>query len=727
MRQLLAILIITAVTAATAFAQPLAERVPADAIVYFGWRGTADPGKAYDGSRWQAIAAQSQFNKLIDDTLPAIAKSVAIKHPKAAQGTQTAVTIVQSFVRYPTAVFLAPSVSAKPDKLLVVVLIRVPAGKQRDALNASLKSLIELEKQDRPVITSVGDDVALLWNAAEADAVRLLPSGGESAARPITEDAGFKAATAQSGLVEPTLSGYINAKGIAALIEEAVAEGKKSAAPDPRVAKTIDELGLQSIKTITYSAGFKGREWASDVSIETDGPRKGLLALATQKAFNADLLKRVPASATNVSAVRFDPAVFVAEVRRVATAVDPQWGDMVAKGVDACTIAIGKNFERDVLGPMGDEWIAYNSPDVGGSTLLGTVFISKVDDALKARQGMFALWTFASNTARTFTRDQAFTLGTQSVKVADFEIQYFATPLIAPSWVIKDGYLYAGWNPQTVAAAVQYAGPSIAESPKFAEAMKHIGKSELVGFSYTDTQSLIPEGYTIAMAISRTTLGLGDMFLGPTGEMILPPLPAFTQQAGPAVTAAWSDEKGLHYRAHEPFPAASTLAKLSVLDLYTGNPALTAGILLPSLNRAREAANRVKSASNLRMIGLAAKMYANEDPKFRMPDDFTAMLKKQDITLDVFINPRSDTDRPNVGAMTPDQQGAWATETADYIWGGKGFTDEAAADRPLAWENPLKVDEGINVLFFDGHVDWMRMDEAKALFEQFKIKQEFAE
>src|SRR3954467_1270579 len=37
-----------------------------------------------------------------------------------------------------------------------------------------------------------------------------------------------------------------------------------------------------------------------------------------------------------------------------------------------------------------------------------------------------------------------------------------------------------------------------------------------------------------------------------------------------------------------------------------------ASILLPSLNRAREMANRVKCASNLRQVGMGVVMYAND-------------------------------------------------------------------------------------------------------------------
>ncbi len=144
--------------------------------------------------------------------------------------------------------------------------------------------------------------------------------------------------------------------------------------------------------------------------------------------------------------------------------------------------------------------------------------------------------------------------------------------------------------------------------------------------------------------------------------------------------------------------------------------AMLISVMLPSLCRAREPANRIKCASNLRQIGQAIWQYAQANSG-HYPPSLAILLKQGDLATDVMVCPSSN----ELPASATDAAGAAKElETAEknedghesclsYIYVGRGQTIATVSENTIVAYEPMDNhnDAGTNVLFGDGHVEWM--------------------
>jgi prepilin-type processing-associated H-X9-DG protein len=132
-------------------------------------------------------------------------------------------------------------------------------------------------------------------------------------------------------------------------------------------------------------------------------------------------------------------------------------------------------------------------------------------------------------------------------------------------------------------------------------------------------------------------------------------------------------------------------------------------ILLPSLNRARETANRVKCASNMKQIGNALLVYANANRGQYPPDLVTLLNNSPALGVDTMTCP-SSSDTPATSAATLNAGGHLS-----YIY-VPGMTTRASSNAVLLYE-PLTnhTNDGINILFGDGHVEFLLRAQAQPI------------
>ena len=157
-------------------------------------------------------------------------------------------------------------------------------------------------------------------------------------------------------------------------------------------------------------------------------------------------------------------------------------------------------------------------------------------------------------------------------------------------------------------------------------------------------------------------------------------------------------------------------------------PMCLISILLPSLNRAREAANRIKCSSNMRQIGLALRMYANSTPGSAFPPDLATLARSSTLTPDVFVDPSDNLTTPAAGgspAVWASQISSAPSPHCSYVYPYQvGWTDAMPSDVVVLYESPSNHSgDGGNVLFGDGHAEFFRSAEMQKMIAQVQAGQ----
>jgi hypothetical protein len=148
------VLVAAAVIPGRATAQPLADRLPADALLYVGWAGAEKLGPAYAQSRLKGVIDASSLPELFSELGPRIVRRLQLE--QMLQGDAVAqevlpalLTLSESIWKKPTALYVGPlDYSGKVPMPKVAILCE--AGKDAQSLSDTVNKLVARIPADAP-------------------------------------------------------------------------------------------------------------------------------------------------------------------------------------------------------------------------------------------------------------------------------------------------------------------------------------------------------------------------------------------------------------------------------------------------------------------------------------------------------------------------------------------------------------------------------------------------
>jgi prepilin-type processing-associated H-X9-DG protein len=693
-------------------AAPLADQFPADSILYLGFNGGSELQKQYGPSNLKGVVESLQIPQLIT---AAIAKAQQTQSPLEQQQTQQTVQLLELLANHNTALDVSLLPTSDPSHPNTVILLAVQGGDDTASITALMNQMIAPAMGMASVYQHGDATVLQAFIPSPADQNNLaglisMQYVAASASESLATTPDFVSAM-QSLQSNAVIAAYVQAPQILALLRAGVA-----AQPDSQVAQydqLIKSLGVDTIKSFACSGGFNSADWESEYFM--DIPASSLLM--QRLLFNAKPLiqqdyQLVPAAVGTASIETINLNGLLDEVKQIVGIFDPQSAAQLQLGIFMADGILGLDIQKDLLDPLSGTWASYQASDANGA-LADIVMVHPLFNEVAFSTSLTSLFARINSLIEA----RGIPLGVLNLHSRDVFYYVSGLPmgLTSPTLAVHDGKLIYGLSTQAVlAAANRNSGDeSINENSDLQRIRQRLR---------------IPQGSEIAMQYVQTNL-IAQQVIAYTQQILLPTLqdkqiipsdiPIVSPDAASAYFTSyagfsWVDSTGWHGASLGPFPGVPLLTSVSYLTNSHGAALpLMIAILLPSLAKARELANRTTSSANERSI-LEICMIDAQSNNQQCPPSFGELIADGDITPKMLIDPSSNS-TPLVVPLEHAQDAAWInanlTGHCDYIYVGAGVNlanlENNGSHFVLLYE-PLSVhqNDGAVVGFADGHVEW---------------------
>jgi prepilin-type processing-associated H-X9-DG protein len=693
-----AVMIVCVLAGGLAFAQgpsaaeKLASRLPESTIGFAATSGMEQLKPAFDqsslGQLWNDPKVQAFYAQTRDAIIAKIKQEIAKSGDQAAEGLAGMLpNLVCEIIQCPIAVGFVEVPVQDSTKMPFGVMAIVDAGKRKEKIQPLIDQIEKLVGKDAIIDKTLGDatlrtikdsgDVPVVWgwyrdyfvlmvNNASGDWLGGLktPAG----------KAGRLSGLPGNGDLFVLFCDFQKFGGIVSRAGEA--DGNKERLD--KVRKVMDTLGVRKVQSLTARVGFSGKDVIVDKWLQVPAPQIGIFSAV--KPVDMKLFARTDARSMTTAAWNVDLAtlydVILAAVNEVM-AFDTERQE-IQKAIADVEAQAGIKIRQGLLASIDGSMVVQSYPSLVMSEVpTGAALFEQQINALIERFGkelkpevlQIRTGKLDSGQSQTFLISPALSLAQ-----------------IVPNWTIADNRLILTTNPNlTTIVLKQYA----ADKPAFAslgddkafQALTAKLPSGIACLKYSDTAVSAKQVYQQLQQIWPMAMGMAS------GQGLALPvsLPDISEQLnglGKSMAYGYLDKDGLHGHYQGSGLEASAGGAVA-------GGAVALAILMPALGKAKSTAQRTLSLSNLKQIGMACMMYAN-DNKGDFPPNLEVLVK-YDLTDKVLVSPRKPANHPGPSYI--------------YIAGQK---TSSPIENILAYEDPAFAKDGkVIALFLDGHVEIM--------------------
>ncbi len=336
----------------------------------------------------------------------------------------------------------------------------------------------------------------------------------------------------------------------------------------PEVAKLLDELGINGLKSLVMYSGFAGESERGLIEMEMPAPRRGVLGLFRGKTFKFSDVPALPPDVVSWSMVSLDAGTFYDVALQTAEAVtrvlSPDTVPLV-KGIPTLVnTALGLDLRKDLLAALDDQAVGYTSPSEGPLTL-GQVVLLKVKDADKVKE---SLELIIKAVARLSSLDIQLKKRTyRGVETREVRVRQQGFVFV-PTYAIHKGWLCIAFFPQPVQGFIARSNGDMAAwkpSLKVRSLLDELPR-EVVSISYSDPRPTLTQVLSLGPIIGGAVRSFNPETNFEVGS--IPNAQEVTRFLFPNVSVATVDNRFVRLESRASLPLPVDLAGIDTYGFF---------------------------------------------------------------------------------------------------------------------------------------------------------------